>query len=653
VAGRHCGAYSLPRGRRHRLGSGRASERAGFAPGDSLYLDLLSHRPSRRRLAAQALWAEHVVHRWRRRKPAVLGAVAAAVLALGIMGFRQRPLHMPVGDAVYRSFQLFALGGGNGVGTNAYLQVARFLGPCVVGYAAVGAIVTMYREQLNTFVARRLRGHVVVAGLGSAGARLAGAFAKDGWRVVAIERDPTSTAIAAARQRGVRVLVGDATDPNLLRAAGLPKALLAVALCGDDRTNIDVSEAARAASGRDRPGVLTAVAGFEDFDLWQAMKASALADRDQSRFRLELVNLRALATELLLSEHPPFQQEHPGRPHVIIVSDEPFVGSLLVGVLRRWVVADKAPGDFLYLRVLAPRRFLGELGKRVPELSEVPSCHLEIAGWDEETLEGAATAAPKVARAAEPTAAKNQAPGSASTAYVALDSETRSLSEALALRSRLVAGEHAAARQCPPVVVVVEDDSAGVAHAIRRGGATMEGVHAFGWLSRAARPAPFLEGTMTEVIARLGHIYHCEQQRALGRTEADDSSLAPWERLAEGLRESNRRWADSIPGKLSAVGCEAVHAPLMDPRAATFSFDEGEVEKLASLEHERWSADMKRIGYRRGPRDARHRPTIDVPFEELPPEDQEKDRAHIRSIPPVLARAGFKVQRAGPVGPRG
>jgi hypothetical protein len=194
--------------------------------------------------------------------------------------------------------------------------------------------------------------------------------------------------------------------------------------------------------------------------------------------------------------------------------------------------------------------------------------------------------------------------------------------------------------------VVVEDDGAGVAHAVRRGGTTMDGVHAFGWLSRAARPAPFLEGTMTEVIARLGHIYHCEQQRALGRTESDDPSLAPWEKLAEGLRESNRRWADSIPAKLSAVGCEAVHAPLMSPSAPLFCFDEAEVEKLAALEHERWSSDMKRIGYTRGPRDASHRPWIDVPFEQLPTEDQDKDRAHVRSIPPVLARAGFRVQRA-------
>lgn len=612
----------------------------------------------------RALWAEHVLHHWKRRKPAVLGAVAAAVLALGITGFRQRPLHLPVDEAIYRSLQLFALGGGDGASSNPYLQVARFLGPSVVGYAAVGAIVTMYREQLNSFVARRMRGHVVVAGLGAAGSRLAGAFAKDGWRVVAIERDAENPAINLARQRGVRVLVGDATDPSLLRAAGLARALLAVALCGDDRTNIDVSESARSACGHNRSGVLTAVAGFEDFDLWQAMKASALADRDQSRFRLELVNLRALATELLLSQYPPFNPERPGCPEVTVVSDQPFAGSLITGVLQRWVTARKGPGDFLHLRVVAPRPFVAELLKRNPELCEVPACRLEVAPEDgahgDDMRPPADDADDVLARVNDVRATaddvhpttrgrprRRQPPhstnaGGSFAAYIALNSETRALSEALALRKRAGQG------LCTPAVVVVEDDNAGVAHAVRRGGTTMEGVHAFGWLSRSARPAPFLEGTMTEVIARLGHIYHCEQQRGLGRTERDDPSLAPWEQLAEGLRESNRRWADSIPAKLSAVGCEAVHAPLMSPEADAFAFDDDEVEQLAALEHERWSADMKRIGYTRGPRDARHRPSIDVPFEQLAPEDQEKDRAHVRSIPPVLARAGFKVQRASP-----
>ena len=74
------------------------------------------------------------------------------------------------------------------------------------------------------------------------------------------------------------------------------------------------------------------------------------------------------------------------------------------------------------------------------------------------------------------------------------------------------------------------------------------------------------------------------------------------------------------------------------------------MDLLAPLEHDRWSEDMKRhLGYRKGsggkdPHGKVH-PLIDVPFEDLPPENMEKDRAKIRSIPEILARAGFKIVR--------
>jgi hypothetical protein len=196
-----------------------------------------------------------------------------------------------------------------------------------------------------------------------------------------------------------------------------------------------------------------------------------------------------------------------------------------------------------------------------------------------------------------------------------------------------------------PIVVVVEDDEAGVAHAVERGGQAMKGIHAFGWLSRTLLPAPLLESTATEAIARLGHLLHCQQQNQLGLTASDDASLVPWEQLPGSLRESNRLWADGIAAKLGALRCVVVPAPLLDPERSSFGFTEAEVAALAPFEHERWSADMKRMGYQPGPRDSRHHPFIDLPFEQLPEDNKEKDRAHVRSIPQVLARAGFRVRR--------
>jgi len=106
----------------------------------------------------------------------------------------------------------------------------------VLGYAAVGAILAMYGEQFNRFFVRRLRRHVVVAGLGAAGYRLASAFAADGWQVVAIDSDPTNVSIAGCRDRGIHVLVGDATDTKVLRQVGLDKAELLWRCAGRTRS---------------------------------------------------------------------------------------------------------------------------------------------------------------------------------------------------------------------------------------------------------------------------------------------------------------------------------------------------------------------------------------------------------------------------------
>jgi hypothetical protein len=103
--------------------------------------------------------------------------------------------------------------------------------------------------------------------------------------------------------------------------------------------------------------VLTALAGFDDFHLWQVMKAPALVDRDESGFRLELVNLWAVAAELLLDEHPPFPRQHPGSPHVVVVSDEGLADSLLIAILRRWMAAHRDASDSLRLTLVgAPVR---------------------------------------------------------------------------------------------------------------------------------------------------------------------------------------------------------------------------------------------------------------------------------------------------------
>jgi hypothetical protein len=539
-----------------------------------------------------------------------------------MVGFTLSDRRAAVLDSLYQTLHLFAFGSVPS-SPNIYLQIARFLGPLIVGYTALGAVVTVYREQLNRYSIRRMHHHVVIAGLGREGFRLAKAFAADDWSVVAVEQDPTSGAIVGCRERGIRVLVGDATDHLLLQSAGVGRAVLVLAMCGDDRRNLDVAAAARDVSGKYIGQVLTAIVEFENFALWQVMKAQALVDRDESAFRLELVNVWALAAELLLDAHPPFSQLKPGSPHILIPGGDGRAESLVVGILHRWLTANRAPEDLLVLTIagtqadLSSERFMNN-----PELKSVPGC--EVRAWEVDLLASANF---------------GDLPADVNATYVAMASETDALTVALTLR------QHSPRWQDTAIVVAVEDEEAGVGRAIGRGGPSLQGISAFGWLSRTLRPAALLDHTATETIARIGHDLHCRSQRALGLTDEDDPSLVPWEQLRDDVRESNRLWADGIAAKLAGLHCIVVPAPLLDPSALDFEFTDDEVAALAPLEHERWSADMKRMGYLTGPRDARHHPFIDLPFPQLPEENKNKDRAHVRAIPEVLARAGFRIRR--------
>ena len=124
--------------------------------------------------------------------------------------------------------------------------------------------------------------------------------------------------------------------------------------------------------------------------------------------------------------------------------------------------------------------------------------------------------------------------------------------------------------------------------------------------------------------------------------------MVPWDVLPEPLRESNRQQADDLGAKLRAVRCSAV--PMLDWDEPLFEFTTAEIESLAVREHERWMAARQQDGWRPGPRkdaDAKTHPCL-VPYDQLPPDDQEKDRHAVRQIPAMLAAVGFRVHRLNP-----
>ena len=206
----------------------------------------------------------HIRHRYREtvgpvmrelRPIAVLG-LAVLALVLGTIGYmRLHGTHYDVFDAGYRSITLFGVLGGTVEPPVPWqLQVARILAALLTVYAAVRAALALWREHAELLRIRLFsRDHVVIAGLGRSGQRLAFAFHDAHLRVVVIEKDADNPLIPGCRDRGISVVRGDASDAAILRHARTGHARYLVVVCGEDSVNVDVATAAARSSRRAAP----------------------------------------------------------------------------------------------------------------------------------------------------------------------------------------------------------------------------------------------------------------------------------------------------------------------------------------------------------------------------------------------------------------
>ena len=85
----------------------------------------------------------------------------------------------------------------------------------------------------------RMRGHVVVIGLGAVGLRVVEELLRYGLQVVVLERDEGNRHLAQARALHIPIVVGDATQVGTLDAANIARASAVAILTSDDLTNLE------------------------------------------------------------------------------------------------------------------------------------------------------------------------------------------------------------------------------------------------------------------------------------------------------------------------------------------------------------------------------------------------------------------------------
>jgi hypothetical protein len=220
-----------------------------------------------------------------------------------------------------------------------------------------------------------------------------------------------------------------------------------------------------------------------------------------------------------------------------------------------------------------------------------------------------------------------------STAFVCLEDDAAGLRATIRMRDALP-------QRIPIVLCTTGHSDVARLLALTRSDQPLN-VSGFGLLDQVCRPEVLLNGDM-ELIAQAVHAEFVRSETLSGRS-GDDISMRPWELLPEPLRESNRDQAADIGRKLNEVGLDLVVTSNWGP--PEFTFDADDLEDLAREEHDRWMQKLLADGWKPSPvKDVSQKlhPLL-APWDSLTDGQKDKDRNAVRSIPTLLARAGYSI----------
>lgn len=553
---------------------------------------------------------------------ALFATAAALSLLFGYIGLHQYmepSARFP--DVLYGALQLFVLESPTTGDNGPYpisLEIARFAAPGVTFYALVEALRLVFAAEAQRLRARRARGHVVVCGDGPMAMSLSRQLRATGHRVVHIAERRIGVPDG---RRGPLWVLGDARNPDVLRAAGVAHASALYACAEDSATNTAVALAAGRRQRGERP--LAVYAHVRDPELCLALQARHLGTTDPPKIRLDFFNIDDLAARHLLTKDPIIPPlDRP--PRFLVVGATAFGRAIIVEIARQWRVL--APSAMWRVEVAvvdgAATQLIDELTFRYPFLSK--AC--DLTPYDEELL---------TVLAAE------EAPAAPDRAFICYEDEQRALKTAL-IADRLWRGGAG-------TVIVRQDQLATLQAAFD--GARDERLfdevsgtlRLFGVVDAACDPG-LIRDDLGERLARVIHESYLVARQRRGDGVDETPSLVPWHRLPDRLKGENRAQAADIGRKLRAIDC------VLAPRVAAggeHTLTGHEVFHLAGMEHDRWLRARLREGWRFAEErddDRMLHPAIRS-WADLPDSIRTVNSDAIRELPAMLADSGFRIVR--------
>ena len=306
-----------------------------LAVADGTPRDPLSRRRQRRLTAPLRLLRGLVWHRM-----GIAFLVLTAVLAVGYVLLISVPAVRGGGNALYLTFLDAAGAAVTGTSVPTPEKWAQFLltfdGMAFLPFVTA-AIVSSRIPGSRASDRVPLSGHVIVAGLGSVGARIVGQLHDLGVEVVGIDKSADATGLPLARLLGVRVVIGETHKEETLRAAGIASCQAIVSVTDSDIVNLETALNARALAAAPR-----IVLRLNDDDLAERVQSTVggTVSRSTSYFAAP-----AFAAAVL--DHQVLRTIAVGR-HVLLLAEVP--AGNVAGLTGQAVADIHRPGT---LRVIA------------------------------------------------------------------------------------------------------------------------------------------------------------------------------------------------------------------------------------------------------------------------------------------------------------
>ena len=204
----------------------------------------------------RAAWRETVILLGQFRQPLLIFLIA--ILGLGMIYlYLSRLVGEPLGgptEAVYLMLTLAFLQPSGSFPHSLVLQAFYFLLPIVgvitlaQGLAEFGVMLFNRRarnKEWEMAVASSYKNHIILVGLGHLGTRVVETLHALGSKIVVIEKNPSSEAIAGVQRLRIPIIQDDAARGTTLEAAGVEQATTIILVTQNDSLNLQIAVKAR------------------------------------------------------------------------------------------------------------------------------------------------------------------------------------------------------------------------------------------------------------------------------------------------------------------------------------------------------------------------------------------------------------------------